>query len=117
MFGSEISEAVEAKEDLFGDASSSKNTTTEDDFNPRDGQDSANANGDFGDFESAFGESTKTSNNGGDGFADFSSAFGSGGGAGASDTKEFAKSTSLDLMGGPGRASAAPVSGNHWENP
>ena len=48
----------------------------EDDFNPRGEQDSANANGDFGDFENAFGEESAQKSNNGDSFADFSSAFG-----------------------------------------
>ena len=76
------------------------NQDDDDDFNPRGTGDTMNANnnpnGDFGDFESAFGTSGNTNvsnnkaassmittaigtgNNGGDGFADFSSAFGSG---------------------------------------
>ena len=59
------------------------NDLDEDDFNPRSGSDSANANGDFGNFESAFGDQAKpaglnssASSANTDSFADFSSAFG-----------------------------------------
>lgn len=58
------------------------NDLDEDDFNPRSGSDSANANGDFGNFESAFGDQAKPAGNSSassantDSFADFSSAFG-----------------------------------------
>lgn len=81
----------------------------EDDFNPR-GSDSANANGDFGNFEAAFGEASSnngaTTNNGTDSFADFSSAFGATGAeqaASASVPRPPSRGAQdLDLMGSGG---------------
>ena len=90
---------------LFDDG----NDLDEDDFNPRSSSDpSTNANGDFGNFEAAFGDnSTNNVVGNGDSFADFSSAFGSSGNNGgptslpAPPTPPPADSN-LDLMGGGG---------------
>ena len=92
--------------DLFG-----AKEDDDDDFNPRGSSDTKNANGDFGDFESAFGSTTTSNNhssksNGSDGFADFSTAFGANN---SSSTKLPApptpppstESSSIDLFGGP----------------
>lgn len=99
-----VAPPTEAKMDLFG--------TDEDDFNPRGGTmasvpvsagGDSNANGAFGNFEAAFGE---TSKNGGDGFADFSSAFGSTSAAATTSLPApptpppSSSNTSFDLMGG-----------------
>ena len=103
--GSAVSKSV----NLFDD------DEEEDDFNPRQtasGSDSANANGDFGNFESAFGETGKSkTNNGGSGtdsFADFSSAFGAGGivsGGGGPSSLPAPPTpppgSNFDLMAGP----------------
>ena len=83
----------------------------EDDFNPRSSADhTTNANGDFGNFEAAFGDNSTnnvtTGNGGTDSFADFSSAFGSSGNNGgptslpAPPTPPPAAASNLDLMGG-----------------
>jgi len=105
---------------LFGD-----NDEDQDDFNPRSSDTATNANGDFGNFEAAFGGDgpqatvASSSGNGGDSFADFSSAFGNSGPTSlpAPPTPPPASSSNVDLMGGPvSSATENPgVSGSNFD--
>jgi len=97
---------------LFGD------DNDEDDFNPRSSDTGTNANGDFGNFEAAFGggesSAPASAGNGADSFADFSSAFGGNSGPSslpAPPTPPPA-SSNVDLMGGTGSVSSGAPGSN-----
>jgi len=83
---------------LFGD-----NDEDPDDFNPRSSDTATHANGDFGNFEAAFGGNGAQATTATDSFADFSSAFGNSGPTSlpAPPTPPPASSSNVDLMGGP----------------